>query len=224
MTRVAVILSGCGVFDGSEIHEAVLTLLYLDRAGVETHCYAPDKNQMHVVNHLTQTPAEGETRNVLVESARIARGEIKALAKLRADEYDAVIFPGGFGAAKNLCGYAAEGDACSVDLDVNRVVLDAHAKGVVIGAICISPVTIARALQDKGANPVLTIGSDAATAGSLRAMGAVNEPHSVSEIAVDAANRIVSTPAYMLGPSIAHVASGIEKLVNEVLKMAKAKA
>lgn len=219
MAKVGVILSGCGVYDGSEIHEAVLTLLFLSQAGAQARCFAPDKPQLHVVNHLTGQPTEGETRNVLVESARIARGEIESLDKLNVDELDAVIFPGGFGAAKNLCTYAVDGDGCQVDPDVARVIQEAHLKNKVIGAICISPVVIAKALQGQQLQPKLTIGSDAATAGSLRAMGAENEPKAVNEISVDEENRIVSTPAYMLGPSIMHVAAGIENLVNKVLEM-----
>lgn len=220
MVRVGVVLSGCGVYDGSEIHEAVLGLLYLDQAGAEIQCYAPDKPQLHVINHLTGEPAEGETRNVLIESARIARGEIQSLDKLNVDHLDAVFFPGGFGAAKNLCGYAVDGDTCEIDPDVARVIQEAHAKSKVIGCVCISPVLIAKALQGQQVEPVLTIGSDAATAGSLRAMGATNEPKAVNEITVDEDNKIVSSPAYMLGPSIAHVAKGIEATVAKVLEMA----
>lgn len=219
MAQVGVVLSGCGVFDGSEIHEAVLTLLYLDQAGAKVSCFAPDKPQLHVVNHLTMQPAEGESRNVLVESARIARGEIKPVSELNMDQLDAVVFPGGFGAAKNLCTYAVDGDACDIDPDVARVIKDAHSKGKVIGAICISPVTVARALKDQGVKAELTIGSDAATAGSLRAMGSENKAAAVHEIVVDEANKIVSTPAYMLGPNIANVAKGIQKLVEKVLTM-----
>lgn len=219
MARVAVVLSGCGVYDGSEIHEAVLTLLYLDKAGAEIRCFAPDKPQMHVVNHLTGQPVEGETRNVLVESARIARGEIQPLSELKMDVFDAVVFPGGFGAAKNLCTFASDGDRCEIDPDVCRVIQDTVNKGKVVGAICISPALVARALKDTEANPIVTIGTDAATAGAIRAMGAENEPHSVSEIAVDVKNKIVTTPAYMLGPTIASISTGIEKLVGKVMEL-----
>lgn len=223
MAKIAVILSGCGVFDGAEIHESVLTLLYLDKAGAEVHCFAPDKPQMHVIDHRAQQPVN-ETRNVLTESARIARGAIEPLSALRAEEFDAVVLPGGFGAAKNLCTFAADGPACEIDPDVKKAINAFHRQKKVIGAMCIAPAAVAKALQDAGANPVMTIGSDAATAGALRDMGASNEPRSVSEIAVDEANRIVSTPAYMLGPSIAHVAEGIEKLVGKVLEMSRASA
>lgn len=220
MKKVAVVLSGCGVYDGTEIHESVLTLLYLDQAGAEIRCFAPDRPQVHVINHVNGQPAEGETRNVLVESARIARGDIAPLSTLQMDDYDALIFPGGFGAAKNLCTFASDGDACSIDPDTSRVILDAVAKKKVIGAICISPALVARALKDHNLEPVLTIGTDAATAGALRAMGAENRPLSVSEIAVDEKNRIVSTPAYMLGTRISQISVGIEKLIRQVLAMA----
>lgn len=220
MAKVAVVLSGCGVFDGAEIHESVLTLLYLDKAGADISCFAPDKDQLHVIDHRNGQPVEGETRNVLTEAARIARGEIAPIDQLNVDSFDAVVFPGGFGAAKNLCTYAVDGDSCEVDVDAARVIQEAHVKGKVIGAICIAPVLIAKALQGQQLHPKLTIGSDAATAGSLREMGAENEPKGVSEITVDEDNRIVSTPAWMLGPSIGHVASGIEKLIAKVLEMA----
>ncbi len=221
MKRVAVVLSGCGVFDGSEIHEAVLTLLYLDKAGAEIRCFAPDRPQMHVIDHRAQQPVEGETRNVLTESARIARGEIAPLTELNMDQFDAIVFPGGFGAAKNLCTLATEGPNCQIGPDVERIIQDAHAKGKVIGALCIAPALIARAFKgDSTVTPTLTIGSDAATAGALREMGATNQPAAVNEIAVDAKNKIVSTPAYMLGPTISKVAEGIEKLVQKVLEMA----
>jgi len=220
MKRVGVVLSGCGVLDGSEIHETVLTLLFLDRAGAEIHCFAPDKPQRDVVNHFTKKPT-GETRNVLAESARIARGEISPLSALNVDQLDAVIFPGGFGATKNLSSFAADDANCEIDPDVDRVIRDTIAKDKVVGAICISPVLIARALQGRTAGrPVVTIGTDAATAGSLRALGTENQPASVNEIVVDEKLRIVTTPAYMLGPRIANVAVGIEKLVHKVLEMA----
>ncbi|RJP30605.1 MAG: isoprenoid biosynthesis protein ElbB [Candidatus Omnitrophota bacterium] len=221
MKRVGVVLSGCGVFDGSEIHEAVLTLLYLDQHGAEIRCFAPDKPQMHVVNHYTKQPQAEETRNVLTESARIARGEIAPLAKMNLDQLDAVIFPGGFGAAKNLCNFAVAGPACEIDPDVARIIHDAHAKGKVIGAICIAPALVARAFKgEAGVSPTVTIGTDAATAGALREMGATNQAASVSDVVVDAKNKIVTTPAYMLGPTISKVAQGIEKLVKKVLEMA----
>ncbi len=221
MVRVAVVLSGCGVYDGAEIYESVLTLLYLDKAGAEVQCYAPDKPQMHVINHLTGQPVEGESRNVLVEASRIARGEIKPLSELNVDQFDAVIFPGGFGAAKNLCTFGVDGENCSIDPDVERAIQSTVQHEKVLGALCIAPAAVAKAMQNMGRKVKLTIGTDAATAGKLRAMGAENEPKSVSEITVDEENRIVSTPAYMLGPTVSKVAEGIEKLVAKVLEMSQ---
>ncbi len=221
MKRVGVILSGCGVFDGAEIHEAVLTLLYLDRGGAEVQCFAPDIPQMHVVNHFAQQPAAGESRNVLLESARIARGEIKPLKDLSVDQWDAIVFPGGFGAAKNLCSLAIDGPDCFIDPETAQVIQDAVTKGKTIGAICIAPAMVVRALRDiEGVKPVVTIGTDAATAGAIREMGGEHQAASVNEIVVDETNKIVSTPAYMLGPSISNIAEGIEKLVAKVLEMA----
>ena len=218
MKRVAVILSGCGVYDGSEIHEAVLTLLYLDRDGAEILCFAPDKPQLHVVNHLTGQQA-GENRNVLQEAARIARGKISPLSELKLDSVDAIIFPGGFGAVKNLCSYAIQGDDCEIDADVVRVIQEAVQKKKVIGAICIAPVVIAKALQPLGIKCKLTIGDEEASANSINAMGSEHINTAVNDICVDDENKIVSTPAYMLGPSISHVALGIKKLVDKVLEM-----
>ncbi|MBD3267171.1 isoprenoid biosynthesis glyoxalase ElbB [bacterium] len=219
MKKVAVILSGCGVFDGTEIHEAVLTLLYLDRAGAEVQCYAPDKPQMHVVNHATGNEAEGESRNVLEESARIARGAVKPLHELNMSETEAIVFPGGFGAAKNLSNFATNGADCEVDQDIKVIIQEAVESGKVVGVICISPVLAAKALQEKGIKTQLTIGNDQETASALQAMGSENVDTPVNDIYVDEENKIVSTPAYMLGPSISHVALGIKKLVDKVLEM-----
>jgi enhancing lycopene biosynthesis protein 2 len=220
MKKVGVILSGCGVFDGSEIHEAVMTLLYLDRAGAQVSCFAPDKAQMHVVNHLTQQPAEKESRNVLVESARIARGEIKPLSELNLDELDAVIFPGGFGAAKNLCTFAVDGPSCTVDEEVAGTIKKALEKNKVVGAICIAPVIIAKALEDTGKQPQLTIGVDQGTSDALAAMKAKPISKQVTGVAVDATNKIVTTPAYMMATRISEVADGIKNLVDEVMRIA----
>ncbi len=219
MKKVGVILSGCGVFDGSEIHEATLCLLYLDRAGVEVHCFAPDVEQLHVVDHATQQAEEGTQRNCLREAARIARGEIGPLSDLRVDELDALILPGGFGAAKNLCTFAVDGPRCDINAEVAAAIRDAVAHGKVVGAICIAPALVARALRDTGTNPVLTIGNDTATADALRSLNATHRDAAVSEIVVDERNRIVSTPAYMLAQRISEVASGIEKLVDGVVSL-----
>ncbi len=213
---VGVLLSGCGVFDGSEIHEAVLTLLFLDRAGVRILCAAPDVDQHHVINHITQQPMDG-TRNVLVESARIARGEIRNVGDLTADDMDALIIPGGFGAAKNLSDFAFNGPESTVHPDVKRLLNALASAGKPIGAVCIAPATLVRALAER--NPEVTIGTDPDTASAIEQMGGGHVPCRVDTIHVDEKNRIVSTPAYMLGPSIKNVALGIEKLVDQVVSM-----
>lgn len=218
MAKVGVVLSGCGFLDGSEIHESVLTLYFLDRAGAEIVCMAPNVDQMHVIDHLTQQET-GEKRNVLVESARIARGAIKDIVQVQAGDIDALIIPGGYGAAKNLCNFAVKGPECSVNDQVARLVKEIHAAGKPIGAICIAPALIAKLFGDKGV--VVTIGSDESTASAIQSMGAKHENQPVTNATFDASNKVVTCPAYMLGPSIAPVAEGIEKVVKKVLELAK---
>ncbi len=218
MAKVGVVLSGCGVYDGSEIHEAVITLLAIDRAGAEAVCMAPDIAQMHVVNHLTGDVAEGETRNVLVESARIARGNVKNVKDVTAAEFDALILPGGFGAAKNLCDFAVNGPDCTVNPDVARIVRETVAAKKPLAAVCIAPALIAKVLGQSN-SPALTIGTDEGTAGALNSMGAKHVDCPVREFVVDKENRIVSTPAYMLAGRISEAADGIEKTVRTLIDM-----
>jgi len=218
-TKVGVVLSGCGVYDGTEIHESVLTLLALDRAGATIIYMAPDVPQMHVIDHVKGEPVTGESRNVLVESARIARGEIKNMKDVTAADLDALVFPGGYGAAKNLCTFAVDGPDCKVNPEVERLVKEMHAAKKPMGFICIAPTIAARVLGNH--NPRLTIGNDKATAEAITAMGGTHVECKVDEIAVDETNRIVSAPAYMLGPTIAHVASGIEKCVEKMLEFTR---
>ncbi|MDP6539293.1 MAG: isoprenoid biosynthesis glyoxalase ElbB [Planctomycetota bacterium] len=219
MVKVGVVLSGCGVFDGAEVHESVLTLLALDSAGAEAVCAAPDVEQMHVIDH-SSGEETGETRNVLVESARIARGEILELSRLGAADVDAVIFPGGFGAAKNLCDFAVSGAECTVNPDVARLVGEMLAAEKPIAAVCIAPAMLAAVLRDAGLEGELTIGNDAATAGTLEAMGARHLACPVDEFRVDETHRIVTSPAYMLAGGIAELARGIERTVGELLRLA----
>jgi len=219
MKKVGVLLSGCGVYDGSEIHEAVLTLLFLDREGVAAVCMAPDIPQHDVMNHLTMQPME-EKRNVLVESARIARGNIRNLAEVRAADIDALILPGGFGAAKNLSDFAFKGPDATVQPEVRRLLLEMAEAGKPIGAICIAPATLACALAAR--KPEVTIGTDVGTASGLETMGAKHHSCTVDMIHVDERNRLVTTPAYMLGPGIKDVAAGIEKLVHQIVVMIEA--
>jgi len=220
--KVGVCLSGCGVFDGSEIHEAVITLLALDRAGAEWRCMAPDTT-FEVVDHRTQKPT-GERRSVLAESARIARGDIVDVARVRAKDIDALIFPGGFGAAKNLCNFAEAGPKAKAQQDVARLVRDMLAAQKPIGAICIARGRSAAFLRDAGVKGKLTIGVERETATAIETMGCTHERCPVDDFVVDEQHKIVSTPAYMLAGGIAEAASGIERLVAEVLRLVPQKA
>jgi enhancing lycopene biosynthesis protein 2 len=215
MKKIGVILAGCGFIDGAEIQEAVLTLLAIERAGAEAVCFAPDILQHHVVNHLTGNPVPGECRNVLVESARIARGAISDLKQLDVTGLDALILPGGFGAAKNLCDYALKGAGFDVNPDVSTAVMACFNAGKPLGFMCISPVIAAKLLGSE--NIELTIGNDSATAADIETLGATHVTCPVWNTVVPKDKKVVSTPAYMLGPGIADVWKGIEKLVVEVL-------
>ncbi len=217
MPKVGVILSGCGVFDGAEIHEAVLTMLELDKRGCEMVIMAPDKPQLHVINHLTGEEVKSETRNVLVESARIARGEIKNIEDVKADELDAVVLPGGFGAAKNLSTFAVDGANAKVDPAVARLLKEAHSQGKPIAAVCIAPAVVAAALGE--INPELTIGNDEATAKAIESMGGKHFVCPVDGFHVDEKNKIISTPAYMLGKRISEVHAGISNMIDALLKL-----
>lgn len=213
--KIAVILSGCGVYDGAEIHESVITLLRLDQRGAEVQCFAPDIAQMHVINHLTGEEMP-ESRNVLVESARIARGAVKDIGQANAADFDALIVPGGFGAAKNLSNFAVEGAGCSINPQVLALAEAFAEAGKPVGLICISP---ALAAKIYGPGVTCTIGNDADTAAALDKMGATHVECTVEDIVEDPARKLVSTPAYMLGKNISEVASGINKLVDRVLEL-----
>jgi enhancing lycopene biosynthesis protein 2 len=217
MKTIGVVLSGCGVYDGAEIHEAVLTLLALDRAGARALCLAPDAAQHHVINHLTGAEMP-EQRNVLVESARIARGDISDIAAIGVDQLDGLIFPGGFGAAKNLCTFALDGPNAQVHPEVDRLVRAMHAARKPIGFACIAPVIGAKVLGASGVS--LTIGNDPGTAAAIASAGARHVDCPVREMVADADQRVVSTPAYMLGKSISEVAEGIERMVQTVVSWA----
>lgn len=218
MPTVGVLLSGCGYLDGAEIHEAVLTLLALDQRGAAAVCCAPNVQQSVVKDHLTQKPT-AEKRNVLHEAARIARGAIRDLATVKAAELDALLIPGGFGAAMNLCDFAVAGPECRVNPDVERLVGDMLSAQKPIGAICIAPALLARIAGRRGIAARLTIGNDAGTARAIAAMGCEHENCPVTAFAVDRRHKIVSTPAYMLGPGPAAVFEGIRKTVDEVLSL-----
>lgn len=216
--RVAVILSGCGVYDGAEIHESVITLLRLDQRGAQVQCFAPNVAQMHVINHLTGEEMP-ESRNVLTEAARIARGDVMDVRELRAEQFDALILPGGFGVAKNLSNFAVEGAGCSVQPDVLAAAQAFAQAGKPVGLICIAP-ALAVKIYDEGVTCTLGAEDDPAVAG-LTAMGGQHVECTVEDIVEDTERKLVTTPAYMLAESIAQAAAGINKLVDRVLELAQ---
>lgn len=216
--KIGVVLSGCGVMDGSEIHEAVLTLLAIAKTGAEAVCMAPDMDQVHVINHLTNQETK-DKRNVLVESARIARGKIKNIQQVKAADMDGIVFPGGYGAAKNLCSFAFDGADCKAHPEVLRLVKEMVKAGKPVGAICIAPALMAKILEGSGVK--VTIGHEKETADQIRKTGNLHEDCGVRDIVVDEKHKIVTTPAYMLAQNIAEAAVGIEKLVQEIVRLAK---
>ncbi len=213
--KIAVILSGCGFYDGAEIQESVLTLLRLSQRGAEVECFAPNIKQLHVVDHYSGDEMD-ETRNVLVESARIARGKIRDVCELHVSEFDAVILPGGFGVAKNLSDFAISGPNCSVQADVLAALQGFASAHKPVGLICIAP-TLAAKIFGAGVN--CTIGTDHETAAAVEQMGAIHNECLVEDIVVDEQHKLVTTPAYMLAQSISEAASGINKLVDRVLEL-----
>lgn len=219
MAKIGVVLSGSGAFDGSELHEAVLTLLYLDQKGAEVVMMAPNTDQLHVVNHLTGDVSDGEVRNVLVESARIARGQITDLKDATAADFDALVFPGGFGAAKNLTTFAVAGPECDINPEVKRIISETVKAGKPLAAICIAPVLVAKALEGTGISIALTIGNDEGVAGAINSLGASHMDCQVKETIVDKENKIVTSPAYMLGQSISEVAVGVEATVEALFDL-----
>ena len=214
MKRFALVLSGCGVYDGAEIHEAVLTMLAIEKAGALYQCFAPDVVQHHVLNHVTGKEMP-EKRNVLVESARIARGSIKPLSAFMASDYDALIFPGGFGAAKNLCDWAINGDSCTVNADVEKAVKGMYEAGKPIGAMCIAPVILAKLF--KGSD--FTTGADPASERFIEKMGNKYSKTKHGEVVTDLERKLFTTPCYMLDATISQVAEGTENIVKEMLSL-----
>ncbi|WP_163577843.1 isoprenoid biosynthesis glyoxalase ElbB [Halomonas faecis] len=214
--QVAVILSGCGVQDGSEIYETTLTLLRLDQLGIGYHCFAPNVPQQEVVDHCRGEAVDGESRNVLVEAARLARGDIAPLETLDAEDYDAVILPGGFGAAKTLSNFAAAGSDMEVLEMLAEVIGEFHAERKPIGLMCIAPALSPKLL---GPGVAVTVGHDPGVAGAISAMGGLHRSCGVEDIVVDFENRVVSTPGYMLATRISEAATGIFKLVDRIDEM-----
>jgi enhancing lycopene biosynthesis protein 2 len=214
MKKIAVVLSGCGVYDGAEIHESTLTLLAIAQQGATYQCFAPDVDQAHVVNHITGDEMN-EKRNVLVEAARIARGNIKPLSVYNAADYDAIIFPGGFGAAKNLCTFAFDGPDCAVNKDAEEAIRSTVLAKKPLGALCISPALIAKVLGDVQ----LTIGQDQGTADGIESLGATHVNTTHGELVVDEKYKVVTTPCYMLDATIDQIAQGANNAVAKVLEM-----
>ncbi|MRT91755.1 isoprenoid biosynthesis glyoxalase ElbB [Ancylomarina sp. 16SWW S1-10-2] len=214
MKKIAVLLSGCGVYDGSEVHEATLSLYAISKNGGVYQIFAPNIDQHHVVNHLTGEEMD-ETRNVLVESARIARGDIKDLAEFNANDFDAILLPGGFGVAKNLCSLAFDGADCKVNSDVERVIKEMHAASKPIAALCIAPALIAKVITGSE----VTIGSDKGTEETIEAMGSHHKQAGHGEVVIDVKNKIVTTPCYMLDATIAQIGEGAENVVKTLMEM-----
>ncbi|MEF1257021.1 isoprenoid biosynthesis glyoxalase ElbB [Vibrio sp. M260112] len=215
MKKVAVILSGSGVFDGAEIHESVLSLHAIEKQGASWHCFAPNIDQLHVINHKTGEEME-ETRNVLVEAARIARGKIEDVAKLNVDDYDALLLPGGFGAAKNLTDFAVKGAECSINTHVASACRAFAQARKPAGYLCIAP-TIIPLIYDQGVKA--TIGNDAATAAAFNTLGGLHVESQVDQVVFDEQHLVLSTPAYMLAENISEAAKGIEALVEKLVSL-----
>ena len=212
--KIALVLSGSGVYDGSEIHETTLSLYAISKNGGTYQIFAPNIDQHHVVNHLTGEEMN-ETRNVLVESARIARGDIKDLAEFNANDFDAILFPGGFGVAKNLCSLAFDGANCKVNSVVEKVIKEMHAASKPIAALCIAPALIAKVITGSE----VTIGSDEGTVEAIKAMGSYHKQAGHAEVVIDTKNKIVTTACYMLDATIAQIGEGTENVVKALIEM-----
>jgi len=212
--KAAVVLAGCGVRDGAEIHEAVMTMYAVDKNGGTYHIFAPNVAQHHVLNHITGEEMN-ESRNVLTEAARIARGKISPLTDYRPSEFDALIFPGGFGVAKNLCTYAFDGPDCHVDRVVEKAIRETHAAGKPIGALCISPVLIVKVLG----NVTVTIGNDRKTAADIIKLGGIHENRQHGEVTIDRKNLLVTAPCYMLNATISEIARDAEAVVKALIEL-----
>ena len=212
--NIAVILAGCGVFDGAEIHEAVLSLLAIARQGAQYQVFAPNREQAHVINHFTGE-VSNESRNILVESARIARGKIEPLDQIQIEKFDAILFPGGFGVAKNLCSLAFDGPSCTVLPEVEQVVQDAVKAGKPIGALCIAPAMMTKIL----AGAEVTIGNELSTIQAIEKMGGSHIEATHAQVVIDEQYKLVTTPCYMLDASIDQIADGAENAVAALLKL-----
>ena len=223
--KIAVLLSGCGVFDGSEIHESVFTLLALDQAGAEYQCIAPNMQQHHVVNHITGDEMN-EKRNVLIESARIARGNIKPIEDVSSKDFDGLMMPGGFGAAKNLTEWAFSGPDGKIHPEVRRIINEMVLDNKPVVAVCMSPTVVAKAFEGTSIKPKLTVGTTqekspydiAAISAGMEKTGAVAEMVTVEEIVVDEKNKIITSPCYMMEANVSQIYNGIKKAVGKMME------
>ena len=213
MKKFAVILCGCGSLDGSEIHESVMTLLAIDRNDCTYSIFAPNDNQYHVVNHYTKSATE-EKRNMMVEAARIARGDIRPIEECRVEDFDALVFPGGNGAAKNLFTYAFDGKNCTVREDVAKLIKAFHAAHKPIGALCIAPVMIAKVLGDV----TITVGNDEGTIQNVLSFGSKHINTQQTGVIADKQNMVFTTPCYMLPARISDIADCAQNLIDAILE------
>lgn len=213
MKKIAVVLSGCGVFDGAEITEAILTLLHISKAGASYQCFAPDIEQMHTINHITGEEMQ-PNRNVLVEAARIARGDIKPLSQLKAQDHDGLVVVGGFGAAKNLSDFAVNGANATMNEPMLKACQSFANAAKPAGYMCIAPAMLPLVY---GQGVKTTIGNDTETAQAIIQLGGEHINCSVDNIVVDTTFNVASTPAYMLAQNITEADAGIEKLVAFVV-------
>lgn len=214
--RFAVVLSGCGRADGSEIHESVCALLCIENMGCTYQCFAPNIKQTAVINHLNNQPMN-EERNVLIEAARIARGNILDISEFKTSDFDGIIFPGGMGAVTNWCDFAEKGTDCDINNSIYSVIRKCYDDKLVIGAMCIAPVLIAMVLADKKVR--FTLGAGGATAQKLEKMGAVHQEVGVREVCVDKENRVCTTPAYMLATNMLDVCQGAQNLIGAMCQL-----
>lgn len=225
--KIGVLLSGSGVYDGSEIQEAVFTLLAIEENGAEAVCFAPDKEQAHVINHITGEEIEGQTRNVLEESARIARGNIKSINKTSIDDFDALVIPGGFGAAKNLNEWAFKGPDGDIDNAVKMIITDMVRAKKPVAALCMGPTVVAKALQGSGIGTKLTVGTDQENSpyeikeisDGMESLGAMSVMKSVREISVDEENKIVTAPCYMMEANIQEVRKNVKDAIDKLVSL-----
>jgi enhancing lycopene biosynthesis protein 2 len=212
--KFAVVLAGCGVYDGAEIHEATLSLLAIDKAGCTYQCFAPDIEQHHVINHISGQEMP-EKRNVLIEAARIARGNIKALTEYKAEDFDALVFPGGFGVAKNLSNLAFKGSDCTVNNEVETAVLKTYKLNKPIGALCIAPAVMTRILE----GATVTVGNDTETIGTIEKMGGQHQIKNHGQVSIDKKYKLITTPCYMLNATISQIETGAKSVIDSILEM-----